>query len=138
MGHGNFLPANDGDASAAHELRGEAEEREAEQWADEQEFLGRYTMKTIQHGQSAAEDLAERTERARSLVHQAMTAAESGYPLLKLDLLLTQALAELGCAGCGKRINPRELAESVFTRKHGVHLRGDCFERAQAAGRIAS
>lgn len=138
MAHGNLIAANDGDASSAHELRGEREDLEAEQAADEHEWLAPMTMKMIGHGMSAAEDVAQRMERARTLIHEALGAAESGYPLLRMDLLLTQALAELGCAGCGERINPREMAEVTFTRKHGVHLRGQCFERAQAAGRIAS
>ena len=136
MGLGEMIPANDADASSAHELRGEREEREAEQAADEHEWLTLQTMKMIPHGVSQLEDMAQRMERARSLVHEAMNAAESGYPLLRQDLLLTQALAELGCAGCGERINPREMAEVTFTRKHGVHLRGQCFEKAQKLGRV--
>jgi len=127
---------------------GDEDKREAEQ-AEERDYLRQQAANDardeaflsaiggIQHGVSELEDLRHRIERARTLVHQALSAAESGYPLLRMDSLLTSALSELGCAGCGKHISEREMREVVWTRKHGVHFKGDCFERARALGRVS-
>lgn len=64
-------------------------------------------------------DLTERVAKARELVHTALLAAESGSALgiLKIDSLLTAALAELGCKSCGKPIPVEHMQTVTYTRR---------------------
>lgn len=66
-------------------------------------------------------ELNERVARARELVHTALMAAEAGNGLgiLKIDSLLTQALAELGCKRCGKPIPLEHMQSYSICRDRG-------------------
>lgn len=66
-------------------------------------------------------ELNERVSRARDLVHTALLAAEAGngLGLLRIDSLLTQALAELGCKRCGKPIPLEHMQSYSICRSRG-------------------
>lgn len=66
-------------------------------------------------------ELSERVNRARELVHTALLAAEAGngLGLLRIDSLLTQALAELGCKRCGKPIPLEHMQSYSICRSRG-------------------
>lgn len=80
-----------------------------------------------------AHQLRRRVRRARELTHKALLAAESGgvsMPWAQLDAALTEALCELGCAGCGEKLGLTEMQLLVHVRRTGCHATGDCVEIA--------
>lgn len=114
------------DSELAHEpVNGNNDDAEAREYAAEAADDAAYDAET--EAQMTADlqyteyDLTERVAKARELVHTALMAAEAGngLGLLRIDSLLTQALAELGCKRCGKPIPLEHMQSYSICRSRG-------------------
>ena len=97
---------------------------------------GEYRVAPANDMESPGLELSRRIAHARRCAVEAMKVVDRGHsmPLAMLGSLLQTLVAELGCAGCGKALELRDVREIEYVRAHGVHATGDCIERACAGG----
>ena len=109
------------------ELDDERREAEYENVLEErcEELAAQVQQLAVQGGK-----FEQRVAAARTLMLEALRVAEGGasMPYLRIDSLLTRALAELGCASCGEAISAEDMEHLCVCRQYGVHATGSCYE----------
>jgi hypothetical protein len=82
---------------------------------------------TVEQLQEELAELRKRITIARVMLLPVLSAAERGHgmPWVTLDSRVTQALAQLGCACCGRKFSQEDASQLECVRRTGVHA-GHC------------